>query len=309
MIPAKYKTKPLCYENSRKYPLCLRQCLRGSNPLSASTTLGATAIKYFLGMQKQENEIHQLFPVSHNTMPTYIKFFDMLHQAITLPDLLTYSRKWSRFLRQYAISDFFQLRNQHCKLCIYAADPSGLEVCCSRRYLILVITPRQLVVLFFDKKSRSNNYAKPVECKSRDTLTFYCMVPLIIRISIPQQLRAASFESCFIGFRQGCGCSGLASCQVGVVFLQNAAHLSPVQPGQVIIVVADPAVGEQRPQSTSILVLESLSSVIYPQLLYPSAFALRKSSIDVDSFFEYISTNSQSYIRIIMSQLLSTNSL
>ena len=48
-----------------------------------------------------------------------------------------------------------------------------------------------------------------------------------------------------MGFRQRCGCSGLASCQVGVVLVQNVAYPSLCQAGQVIIAVRDPAVGEQ----------------------------------------------------------------
>ena len=71
------------------------------------------------------------------------------------------------------------------------------------------------------------------------------IVPLIICISIPRQLRAASLRCGIVRLRQRGRCSGFASRQVGVVFLQNAAHLSFVQPGQVIIVVIDPAVGKQ----------------------------------------------------------------
>lgn len=49
---ANHKAKPQRYEHSHEHALCLSECLRGSNPLSASTALSATAIKYFFGMQK-----------------------------------------------------------------------------------------------------------------------------------------------------------------------------------------------------------------------------------------------------------------
>ena len=72
------------------------------------------------------------------------------------------------------------------------------------------------------------------------------VVPHIIRIPVPRLFGTASLQGCVIGFRQSCGCSCLASCQVGVVLIQDASHSTLCQAGQVIIAVRDPAVGEQR---------------------------------------------------------------
>ena len=68
---------------------------------------------------------------------------------------------------------------------------------------------------------------------------------LVIGVLKPGQLRAASLGCGVEGLRKrGCG-AAIGSGQVGLVLCQNAAYIPFLQPGQAVIPVVDPAVGEQ----------------------------------------------------------------
>ncbi len=77
-------------------------------------------------------------------------------------------------------------------------------------------------------------------CDPRD------VVSCIIGVPVPGQLRAAPFRRGVVRLRQRCGRSAFTPRQVAVVLLQHLSHSSLTQPGQLVIFVQNPAVGEQR---------------------------------------------------------------